>query len=71
MKTLKEKSLNVLETIFWVLDGKFGTKVLKPKYRLIWRCIIWGFILTIVIGTTAEIMSKITDVINYIIWGIK
>lgn len=48
--------------------------LLKPKYRLVFcmiLCFIIPIILTIMIGAISEIMSRITDVINYIVWGIK
>lgn len=42
IENFKYKTLDVIDTIFEALDGKFGRRVLKPKYRRIWRCITWG-----------------------------
>ena len=53
-----------------MIDNLKHKMLLKPKYRLVF-CMTLCFILTIMIGVIAEIMSRITDVINYIVWGIK
>lgn len=65
--------LEVLETILCVLDGKFGRRVLKPKYRRIWRCITWGSLAVLffiyVLIPFFEFWDKIVRIINYVHWG--
>lgn len=60
--------------IIEVLDGKFGKRVLKPKYRRVWRWITWGtttilFIIYILIPFF-EFWDKVVAMINYVRWGI-
>lgn len=72
LENFKYKALDVIDTILWALDGKFGRRVLKPKYRRIWRCITWGslailFFIHILIPLF-EFWDRVVDTINYIRW---
>lgn len=71
---------NIKENIaFWIirffqaLDGKFGRRVLKPKYRRVWRWITWGTItilfIVFVLIPFMELLDKIARIINCIRWG--
>lgn len=59
--------------IIEVLDGKFGKRVLKPKYRRIWRCITWGSLAVLffiyVLIPFFEFWDKVVRIINYVRWG--
>ena len=69
----KYKTLEVIYTILWALDGKFGRRVLKPKYRRIWRCITWGSLAVLffiyVLIPFFEFGNKVVRIINYVHWG--
>lgn len=69
----KYKTLEVIDTILWVLDGKFGRRVLKPKYRRIWRCITWGSLAILffvyVLIPFFEFWDKVVRITNYVHWG--
>lgn len=73
IENFKFNSLELLDTILWALDGKFGRKVLKPKYRRIWRCITWGSIAVLffiyVLIPFFEFWDKVVRIINYVRWG--
>lgn len=56
------------------IDGRFGKRVLKPKFRLIWRIVtysvtavlLWKFILSPFFATWERMVSFV----NYVAWGI-
>lgn len=75
MKTVKLQYINILETILYVLNGKFGRYTLKPKYRKWWRCITYGT-LTILIFKYVfipfiEIWQEMVAFLNWCRWGIE
>lgn len=66
--------LDWIVKIIEALDGKFGRRVLKPKYRRVWRWITWGtttilFIIYIVIPFF-EFWERVVRFINYVRWGV-
>lgn len=70
-KKLKKRSLHNRITDF--IDGRFGRKVLKPKYRVWWRVITYGTILTLFF---VYMMSPFFDwwirfvwFLDYVFWG--
>lgn len=73
-ENFKYKALEVIDTIFWALDGKFGRRVFKPKYRRIWRCITWGSLTILffvyILIPIFEFWERVVSVMNYILWGI-
>ena len=74
IENFKYNVLEALDIILWALDGKFGRRVLKPKYRRIWRCITWGslailFFIYILIPL-CEFWNRVVSIINSIRWGI-
>lgn len=73
LENFKYKTLDVIDIILWGLDGKFGRRVLKPKYRRIWRCITWGslavFTFIYVIIPILNAWQRLVDIINYVRWG--
>ena len=74
IENFKYNTLEAIDTILWALDGKFGRRVLKPKYRRIWRCITWGSLAVLffiyILIPLFEFWDKVVSVINYIRWGI-
>ena len=74
IENFKYNALEVLDTILWALDGKFGRRVLKPKYRRIWRCITWGSLAVLffiyILIPFFEFWNRFVSAINYIRWGI-
>ena len=72
-ENIKENIALFIIRFFQVLDGKFGRRVLKPKYRRVWRWMTWGtvtilFIVFIFIPFL-ELLDRIAQIINYIRWG--
>ena len=74
IENFKYNALGMIDTILWALDGKFGRKVLKPKYRRIWRCITWGSLAVLffiyVLIPLFEFWHRVVIAINYVYWGI-
>ena len=74
IENFKYNALEALDKILWALDGKFGRRVLKPKYRRIWRCITWGSLAVLffiyILIPLFEFWDRVVSVINYIRWGI-
>lgn len=74
IENFKYNALEKLDTILWALDGKFGRRVLKPKYRRIWRCITWGSLLVLffiyVLIPFFEFWDEVICAVNHIRWGI-
>lgn len=77
MKQFKDKFLSVLLwtviTLCSVMDGHFGSKVLKQPYRDIWRVLCWAvFIYVFFIFISVPLLrwwSKMVTAFNYVIWG--
>lgn len=74
IENFKYNAFEALDTILWALDGKFGGRVLKPKYRRIWRCITWGSLAVLffiyILIPFFEFWDRVVSAINYIRWGI-
>lgn len=74
IENFKYNAFEALDTILWALDGKFGRRVLKPKYRRIWRCITWGSLAVLffiyILIPFFEFWDRVVSAINYIRWGI-
>lgn len=55
-----------------IINGKFGARVLKPKYRKIWKSITHGVIILAGLAIMVQFFNlwdKAVDFLNYIIWG--
>lgn len=63
----------VVLTILQAIDGKFGKKVLKPKYRIFWRIVTYSGMIYLgckfVLFPFFEWWDKVVKLMNYIIWG--
>lgn len=74
IENFKHNALEMIDTVLWALDGKFGRRVLKPKYRRIWRCITWGSLAVLffiyILIPFFEFWDRVVSAINYIRWGI-
>ena len=72
IENFKYNALEMIDTVLWALDGKFGRRVLKPKYRRIWRCITWGSLAVLffiyILIPFFEFWDRLVDTINYIRW---
>lgn len=73
MKTIIFTSaLNFVLTVIKVIDGRFGNKVLKPKFRIPWQFLTYGilsYFSFILLCKVFNWWSGIVDMLNYIIWG--
>lgn len=73
MKTaILESALNFLVIVAKAIDGRFGNKVLKPKFRIPWQFLTYGilsYLSFILICKFFTWWSGIVDMLNYIIWG--
>lgn len=70
------KKLNATSWYLLVLhaiDGRFGRKVLKPKYRLIWRIIVYGTIIVLfvkyVLFPAFEFWDMVVRYLDFLVWG--
>lgn len=74
IENFKYNALEMIDTALWALDGKFGRRVLKPKYRRIWRCLTWGSLAILffvyILIPFFEFWDRVVSAINYIRWGI-
>lgn len=56
-----------------VMNGKFGKRVLKPRYITYWCMLTWGtatvVAIRVILVPILEWWSGIVDMLNYIIWG--
>ena len=73
MKTdILESALNFLVIVAKAIDGRFGNRVLKPKFRRPWQFLTYGilsYLSLILICKFFNWWSSIVDMLNYIIWG--
>lgn len=56
-----------------VMNGEFGSKVLKSKYKRIWKAITYGTLSLIVAYTFLQFVmwwSGVVEFLNFMIWGI-
>lgn len=62
----------IIEKIFEILSGKFGTKVLKEPYRRYWKVFTFGTVFIIMLLVFAWIIQLWSDMVvlaNHVIWG--
>jgi len=61
-----------MDKILYAINGRFGNKVLKLKYRRIWKTITYGIISFLFVYISIQII-QIWDVIvrllNFLVWG--
>ena len=66
--------LSTMLIIFRFIDGKFGKMVLKPKFRLPWRIVMYSLTIMVlwklVICPFYEFWDKVVGFANAVIWGI-
>lgn len=71
--TWKDYLMNTIVAIFRFIDGRFGNRVLKPKYRVVWRFLTYGTIailfFRLVICLFFEWWDGVVAWLNYVIWG--
>lgn len=70
--TILESALNFLVIVAKAIDGRFGNKVLKPKFRRPWQFLTYGilsYFSFILLCKVFNWWSGIVDMLNYIIWG--
>ena len=72
--TMKGKILNMLFLILGVIDGRFGRRVLKPKYRKWWRVATYGTLTILmfiyIVIPFCHYWQMMVDYINWVRWGI-
>lgn len=60
---------NVINAIFNLIYGRFGNRVLKPKFRFLWR-LMWIILFTkYVLFPFFAWWNGIVRMLNCIIWG--
>lgn len=63
----------VLENVVNVLNGKFGNRVLKQPFRMIWRVLAWSlFVYAIFMLLLVPLLGAwrgVVEFLNDIIWG--
>lgn len=63
----------IYKLILGAIDGRFGKKVLKPRYRKIWQCITYGTLswlfIRYVMFPFFDWWDGIVSFLNYVIWG--
>ena len=47
-----------MEKVINIINGKFGNKVLKPKYCKIWKAITYSFIAALVMPRKSEVIKR-------------
>lgn len=61
-----------MEKIINVINGRFGKKVLKNKYRKVWKVFTYGSLFFIFSWLMLKFLScwgGAVDFLNYVIWG--
>lgn len=65
--------LSIVVAILQLIDGRFGKRVLKRKFRICWRVVTYSmvivFLWTFIITPFFEYWDKVIDFMNYVIWG--
>lgn len=71
--TWKDYLCNIVITILWFIDGRFGNRVLKQQYRRWWRIMTYGTLIFLffkfIMFPFMEWWSGVVALLNYIIWG--
>lgn len=71
IKKLKKKP--IWKRVLYAIDGRFGNRVLKPKYRKWWRLFTYGTLVILfirfVMFPILDWWSGVVDFLNYVIWG--
>ena len=67
--------LSVVITILHFIDGRFGKKVLKRKFRLYWRIVTYSmsfiFLWILVINPFLDAWIELVNFLNHVIWGTR
>lgn len=62
-----------MKKVLEFVDGRFGRRVLKPKYRRVWKA-FWKTVGTVIAVVLffgmMQVLQSCTDFINYVYWGI-
>lgn len=62
-----------MKKILYAIDGRFGNKVLKPKYRVYWRLFTYGTLAILFIRFVMvpffNWWDGVVRLLNYVIWG--
>ena len=65
--------LSIVVAILQFIDGRFGKRVLKRKFRICWRVVTYSmvivFLWTFIITSLFEYWGRVIDFMNYVIWG--
>lgn len=71
--TVLEYIWGIVLMIFHAIDGRFGKKVLKPKYRIFWRLITYSMVICLgckfILFPLFGWWDKVVNFMNCIIWG--
>lgn len=71
IKKLKKKP--IWKRVLYVIDGRVGNRVLKPKYRKWWRLFTYGTLVILfirfVMFPILDWWSGVVDFLNYVIGG--
>jgi hypothetical protein len=71
IKKLRKKP--IWKRILYVLDGRFGNKVLKEQYRGWWRLFTYGTLVILFIRFVMfpffQWWDGVVSFLNYVIWG--
>lgn len=66
---------SVVVTVLHFIDGRFGKKVLKRKFRLYWRIVTYSisfiFLWILVINPFLDAWIELVNFLNHIIWGTR
>lgn len=67
--------LSIVVAVLQFIDGRFGKRVLKRKFRICWRVVTYSlvmiFLWTFVITPFFDAWGRVIDFMNYVIWGAR
>lgn len=70
--TLKGKTINTIYNVLDGIDGRFGRRILKPKFRCCWRILTYGTLIALfliyVFIPLMDYWQEIVDYINSVRW---
>lgn len=61
-----------MNKFFQIIDGRFGNKVLKRKYRMGWRVFTYTALFICTMGLMFkffELWDVVVSFLNHVIWG--
>lgn len=65
--------LSIAVVVLQFIDGRFGKRVLKPKFRIFWRIVTYSlvviFLWTFVLTPFLDYWERVVNRMNYVIWG--